>query len=397
MCHLGVRSRLKSIAFSCSQGLWSLWSRCWEPRCATQGLPCSPQARFDHLGYLGVPVSAGGGAIHILRLGSGNLPVIAEMLRIRQAMRWQRFAADNIILNILYYRLIFDHMLIVFVCFSWSSPVFFGSWKPQDWAAVLGLGAQWPPEAGLGQQLHPEATGTLLIWCSKLVADRRRRPLLWATPRYIWWWVRLVNPTTQILQILVGLYMFVHVYTCLYMFIQCLYMFIPPMVKIWMVDPAACQVEMLLQALRESSEAAAVEELKETCGARFPMKPMLTSSATCRIARKSSFCRFCLSHQPAIASEIMKFQWPDQIFQSAAILISIFCLRSERLWYMLELKTVQTGNIEEALWSVYHGLSRVIVKVLRFMHSVYDTCMSHVCIDAENSMINNPIHQPLGD
>ena len=117
---------------------------------------------------------------------------------------------------------------------------------------------------------------------------------------------------------------FIHVCTCLYMFI-------PPMVKIWMVDPAACQVEMLLQALRESSEAAAVEELKETCGARFPMKPMLTSSATCGIARKSSFCRFCLSHQPAIASEIMKFQWPDQIFQSAAILISIFCLRSERL------------------------------------------------------------------
>jgi hypothetical protein len=79
---------------------------------------------------------------------------------------------------------------------------------------------------------------------------------------------------------------------------------------------------MLLQALRESSEAAAVEELKEMSDVSHETRTLETrcssaSSATCGIARKSSFSGgFYLSHQPAIASEIMKYQWPDQNSQS---------------------------------------------------------------------------------
>lgn len=68
------------------------------------------------------------------------------------------------------------------------------------------------------------------------------------------------------------------------------------------------QVEVLLQALRESSEAAAVEELKEMSHVKPDGNPWWletrcssASSATCGIARKSSFSGgFYLSHRPLL-------------------------------------------------------------------------------------------------
>ena len=79
----------------------------------------------------------------------------------------------------------------------------------------------------------------------------------------------------------------------------------------------------MLQALRESSEAAAVEELKETSDVK-PMKPMrdignqmfLSILSNLWNCQKIFIFGWILPQSPAFASEIMKYQWPDQNSQS---------------------------------------------------------------------------------